>query len=134
YAGGGVEVPWVELANLTFSMEGMAVESLVSANLEERDRESGVERRRVTLQEDTNDDYETLVEARNSLSVLTPITVRLHCINAILMVQIFRHSGTLLDGVVNTTHFHCTDPRDHVYSLLSLGAVGPTVLPDYTAS
>ncbi|KAI1119815.1 heterokaryon incompatibility protein-domain-containing protein [Nemania abortiva] len=102
YAGGGVEVPWPNLAKLAFSMEGMGVQTLL--NLEGK---------------------EMLLR-----SAIRP----LHCVTNILMVQVYRHSGTLVDGVMNTIDFGCTDSRDHVYSLLSLGAIGPTILPDYSAS
>ncbi|KAI0111199.1 heterokaryon incompatibility protein-domain-containing protein [Nemania sp. FL0031] len=73
----------------------------------------------------------TLLIFETKRAILRPAMQPLHCVSNILMVQIFRHSGTLVDGVVNTIDFNCTDPRDHVYSLLSLGAVGPTILPDY---
>ncbi|GAW22121.1 hypothetical protein ANO14919_116560 [Xylariales sp. No.14919] len=75
-----------------------------------------------------------LLSLETGKTVLESITIPLHCITNVLMVQIFRTRGTLVDGIVNTMDFECTDSRDHVYSLLSLGAVGPTILPDYGAS
>ncbi|KAJ8132312.1 hypothetical protein O1611_g1317 [Lasiodiplodia mahajangana] len=77
---------------------------------------------------------QTLLNSEGKEGMLRPILQPLHCVTNVLMVQIFRHNGTLMDGVVNTIDFNCTDPRDHVYSLLSLGAIGPTILPDYSAS
>ncbi|KAI1359683.1 heterokaryon incompatibility protein-domain-containing protein [Xylaria arbuscula] len=101
YVGGGVEVPWPDLAKLSFSIEMMGVQRLLTLN---------------------------------GNSVLESVYEPLHCVVNVLMVQVFRQRATLLDGVVATIDFDCTDPRDHVYSLLSLGAVGPTILPDYHAS
>ncbi|KAI0551286.1 heterokaryon incompatibility protein-domain-containing protein [Xylaria curta] len=67
-------------------------------------------------------------------SVLEPTLIPLHCVSCVFTVQIFRQQATLLDGVLVSMHFHCTDPRDHIYSLLSLGCIGPSILPDYNAS
>lgn len=101
YVGGGVEIPWSDLAKLAFSIELLGVQRLLSLN---------------------------------GKTVLESIFEPLHCVVNVLMVQVFRQRATLLDGVVATIDFDCTDPRDHVYSLLSLGATGPTILPDYHAS
>ncbi|CAK7211580.1 hypothetical protein SCUCBS95973_001163 [Sporothrix curviconia] len=49
------------------------------------------------------------------------------------MIRTFRHAGTLLDCVIATASFDCTNPRDYVYALLSL-PVHPTshqVIPNY---
>ncbi|KAI1299868.1 heterokaryon incompatibility protein-domain-containing protein [Xylaria venustula] len=72
-----------------------------------------------------------LLNLETGKTTLESITIPLHCVSNILMVQVFRQRATLLDGVINAMDFYCTDPRDHVYSLLSLGALGPTILPDY---
>ncbi|KAI0966065.1 heterokaryon incompatibility protein-domain-containing protein [Xylaria arbuscula] len=72
-----------------------------------------------------------LLNLETGKTVLESITIPLHCVTNVFMVQVFRQRATLLDGVITTMDFHCTDPRDHVYSLLSLGALGPTIVPDY---
>ncbi|KAI0871315.1 heterokaryon incompatibility protein-domain-containing protein [Hypoxylon argillaceum] len=102
YAGGGVEIPWLALANLAFNFEGLSIPTLL--HLERKD--FGVK----------------------------PIIQPLHCVSCILMVQLFRQHATLGDGVMATIDFSCHDPRDHVYSLLSLGDAGSVFLPDYSAS
>ncbi|KAI0460291.1 heterokaryon incompatibility protein-domain-containing protein [Xylaria acuta] len=102
YAGGGVEVPWPELARLAFSMELLGIMRLESIEFGE--------------------------------TVLESTIIPMHCVSCVFTVQLFRQSSTLLDGVFVSMDFDCTDPRDNVYSLLSLGVIEPTVLPDYTAS
>ncbi|KAJ2996123.1 hypothetical protein NUW58_g1075 [Xylaria curta] len=102
YAGGGVEIPWFDLAKLAFSMELLGIQRLESLELER--------------------------------TVLAPVILPLHCVSCVFTVQLFRQRATLLDGVMVTMDFECTDPRDHVYSLLSLGGIGPVMLPDYNAS
>ncbi|KAI1746695.1 heterokaryon incompatibility protein-domain-containing protein [Xylaria castorea] len=67
-------------------------------------------------------------------TVLESAIIPMHCVTSVLMVQLFRQSSTVLDGVLVSIDFNCTDPRDHVYSLLSLGGIGPSILPDYNAS
>ncbi|KAI2631771.1 heterokaryon incompatibility protein-domain-containing protein [Xylaria nigripes] len=102
YAGGGAQVPWLDLARLTFAMEGLGIERLAFFE--------------------------------NGSTILESSNISINCVTAISMVQEFRTRGTLVDGIENTLRFACTDPRDHVYSLLSLGAIGPRILPDYNAS
>ncbi|KAI0400152.1 heterokaryon incompatibility protein-domain-containing protein [Xylaria palmicola] len=102
YAGGSVEVPWTDLAQLAFNMEGLGIERLQSIEF--------------------------------GRTVLESTIMPLHCVTCIYMAQLYRHHSTLLDGVLITTEFGCTDPRDHVYSLLSLGGIGARMLPDYSAS
>ncbi|KAI0467724.1 heterokaryon incompatibility protein-domain-containing protein [Xylaria cf. heliscus] len=102
YAGGGVEIPWLELARLAFSMEILGITRLEALEF--------------------------------GKTVLESAIVPMHCVSCVLTVQLYRHSSTVLDGVFVSIDFNCTDPRDHVYSLLSLGGIGPTILPDYNAS
>jgi hypothetical protein len=56
-------------------------------------------------------------------------------IMATYMIFLLRHyrdrGGTLLDGVIATSLFDCSDPRDHLYSLLSLPRVPAGLKPDY---
>ncbi|KAI0189064.1 heterokaryon incompatibility protein-domain-containing protein [Astrocystis sublimbata] len=102
HAGGGVEVPWPELAHLAFNIELLGIMRL--GNLE---------------------------FGKSGLEVsLSP----LHCVGCVYTVQLYRQYSTLLDGVLASLMFNCTDPRDHVYSLLNMGTIGPSIVPDYTAS
>lgn len=112
YVGDQVEVAWPDLAKLAFNMEGLGAEEFALSQLNKR-----------VARDDTK--RKLLVDG---------IYISVHCITAINMIQVYRLRGTLLDGVIATMYFQCTDPRDYVYSLLSLGAVGPTVQPDYQAS
>ncbi|TRX93544.1 hypothetical protein FHL15_005516 [Xylaria flabelliformis] len=102
YAGGGVEIPWLELGKLAFNMEILGIMRL------------------------------EVVEFGKT--VLESTIVPMHCVTCAFTVQLFRQRSTLLDGVLVSIDFNCTDPRDHVYSLLSLGGIGPSILPDYNAS
>jgi hypothetical protein len=56
-------------------------------------------------------------------------------IAATYMIFLLRHyrdrGGTLLDGVIATSLFNCSDPRDHLYSLLSLPRTPAGFKPDY---
>ncbi|KAH7014782.1 heterokaryon incompatibility protein-domain-containing protein [Ilyonectria destructans] len=112
YVGDRVEVPWLELARLAFNMEGLGADEFALS---------------------VTSDHEDEVQRSKRLLLTDALFMSVPCITAINMIQIYRHSGTLLDGIVATMFFQCTDPRDHVYSLLSLGAIGPTVQPDYQA-
>ncbi|KAI0188581.1 heterokaryon incompatibility protein-domain-containing protein [Xylaria flabelliformis] len=102
YAGGGVEIPWLELGKLAFNMELLGIMRL------------------------------EVIEFGKT--VLESTIIPMHCVTCAYTVQLFRQRSTLLDGVLVSIDFICTDPRDHVYSLLSLGGIGPSILPDYNAS
>ncbi|KAI1819635.1 heterokaryon incompatibility protein-domain-containing protein [Xylaria intraflava] len=102
YTGGGVQVPWSDVARLGYTLSLMGLEK-----------------------------FERL-EAGNT--VLTSIVRPLECVSCILMIQLYKSRATLVDGVVNSMTFNCTDPKDHIYSLLSLVNVGPTIFPDYNIS
>ncbi|KAH7176848.1 heterokaryon incompatibility protein-domain-containing protein [Dactylonectria macrodidyma] len=131
YAGGGVEIPWLELAQLSFKMEGMGVERFLAFDLGKR-----YGRADMTRQNDGHpgsEGHDDEVKRKKVWSSLDPLFMSLHCATSLSMVQIYRGRGTLLDGVITTKFFRCSDPRDHIYSLLSLGAKGPTVQPDYGA-
>lgn len=128
YVGGGVEIPWTELVKFAFTMEGVRVSDIVRLELEKGDKETQKSHQGATCDGGMVD-----LERSQSWSLLDRLYLPLRCVNAMYMVQFYRHSGTLLDGLVCTMDFHCTDPRDHVYSLLSMVANGPTVQPDYEA-
>jgi hypothetical protein len=55
--------------------------------------------------------------------------------NAFMMMLIkhYRHQSSisLVDCIMSTRTFKCTDPRDHLYALLNLNTLGSTVEPDY---
>ncbi|KAH6989738.1 heterokaryon incompatibility protein-domain-containing protein [Ilyonectria sp. MPI-CAGE-AT-0026] len=133
YVGDQVEIPWPELARLAFNMEGLGADEFALSQLNKRSLEGGNSEQQESQERIASDDKNE-VQRRKRKHLVDAIYVSVHCITAINMIQVYRLSGTLLDGVIATMFFQCTDPRDYVYSLLSLGAVGPTVQPDYEAS
>ncbi|KPM35593.1 hypothetical protein AK830_g10990 [Neonectria ditissima] len=52
----------------------------------------------------------------------------------IMMLKHYRSQGNLMDCVVAASAFKCTDPRDHVYSLLTLPQHDSGLEPDYNLS
>ncbi|KAI1438841.1 heterokaryon incompatibility protein-domain-containing protein [Xylaria sp. CBS 124048] len=104
YVGGGVEIPWLDLAHCASSLHRMQIHRF--------------------------QELETMASPLKSMNGFRSL-VNITCIQ---LVQLFRQRATLVDAIAITISFECTDPRDHVYSLLSLGTVGPTIHPDYTAS
>ncbi|CAH0044919.1 unnamed protein product [Clonostachys solani] len=119
YVGGGVEIQWLDIARLAFGMETLGLDKPWRLKLEEPKLDSDIEK--------TDTGKGGSIEFR-------PVFITFHLISAMYMVQIYRHDATLVDGVMSTKFFDCTDPRDHVFSLLGLGGVGPTLRPDYEAS
>ncbi|KAL2146799.1 hypothetical protein VTI28DRAFT_2280 [Corynascus sepedonium] len=57
---------------------------------------------------------------------------------SLFQVYLIRHyrdrGGTLMDGILATTTFLCTDPRDCIYSLLSMPRTPTGPAPDYAAT
>lgn len=57
---------------------------------------------------------------------------------SLFQVYLIRHyrdrGGTLIDGILATTTFLCTDPRDCIYSLLSMPRTPTDPAPDYAAT
>lgn len=51
-----------------------------------------------------------------------------------MLIRHFRPKATLIDCLTATVGFRCKDPRDHLYSLLSLSDIGATLEPDYDIS
>ncbi|VUC31794.1 unnamed protein product [Clonostachys rosea] len=119
HVGSEVEIQWLDLARLAFGMEALGIDKPWRLKLEKQKANSEDEK----------------VDPRKGRSLeFRPVYISLHLITAIYMVQIYRHHATLVDGVMNTKFFDCTDPRDHVFSLLGLGGIGPSIRPDYEAS
>lgn len=54
--------------------------------------------------------------------------------NMIMTIQNNRANSTLLDAVVATMAFQCTDPHDCIYGISSLPGQGPMITADYTIS
>lgn len=119
YVGGGVEIQWLDIARLAFGMESLGLDKPWRLKLEKPKLDG---------------DDEKLDSLKGRAVEFRPVYVTFHLITAMYMVQIYRHHATLVDGIITTKFFDCTDPRDHVFSLLGLGAGGPTILPDYEAS
>lgn len=62
--------------------------------------------------------------------------VKIVCVTYMLfLLRHYRDKGrTLVDSVMATPLFNCSDPRDHLYSLLSLSRVATGIKPDYTVT
>jgi hypothetical protein len=104
YIGGGIQLPWVDLTILFGKIDLLGV-------------------------------YPLLVRQQGSEDHVS-LGVGLW---QILTMQDVAHSrvteqGTLVDAVMATRGFLCSDPRDHIYGLLSCASKGPTLDPDYTLS
>ncbi|VUC22235.1 unnamed protein product [Clonostachys rosea] len=131
HSGTEVQFPWMNLAQLLFSMEALDIDRVADLQID-----TALNRTRQGKQDDTL--MEPVTSGKETKKILDrsvfKFTASLQCAAAIYMVQLFRHAGTLLDGVVVTQLFECTDPRDHIYSLLSLISTGPTIQPDYEAT
>ncbi|CAG9994502.1 unnamed protein product [Clonostachys byssicola] len=119
YVGGGVEIQWLDIARLAFSMDSLGLDKPWRLKLEKPTLDS---------------DDEKPDPGKGGAVEFRPVYVTFSLISSMYMVQIYRQHATLVDGVMTTKYFDCTDPRDHVFSLLGLGAIGATIRPDYEAS
>jgi hypothetical protein len=117
---GSIEVPWIELATFTFKIESLGLVGIVIRG--ELDREDKEERRI-----DNGQAEERPQQAWRDI-VIKPM----HSVTVIHLAAHYRATGTLLDCVVATASFFCTEERDHVYALLSLPVNIPNIQPDYT--
>ncbi|CAM1510955.1 Fc.00g084680.m01.CDS01 [Cosmosporella sp. VM-42] len=107
---GDIEFPWADLASLTYRMGSHGLVGLIMGH-------SG------------GTTSESLIEsfvAQNDQPARA-----LHNAQIILMIGHYRTQATLLDGVSSTATFRCTDPRDHVYGLLSLAGGNGGIEPRY---
>ncbi|CAI6085741.1 unnamed protein product [Clonostachys chloroleuca] len=132
HVGNDVQFPWLNIAQLMFSIGVLNIDSAAGLQIGKAPNVPTHQRGRDgTSREPISGDGEAKKTFKGSSF---SFNAALQCAAAIYMVQLFRHTGTLLDGVVVAQLFECTDPRDHVYSLLSLISTGPTIQPDYEAS
>jgi hypothetical protein len=58
-------------------------------------------------------------------------TRRSHNTTMMLMMATYRGTATIMDAIVASQYFRCTEPRDHVFALLSLTNGMSKVQPDY---
>ena len=107
------EIPWLEVAALTFRIVNTGIERFVRQGIQQRVSRG---------------------ELLSSTMVLAnALTLSIHCLNAIYSVTLYQRQGTLMDGIKVTAQLECSDPRDIIYSLLGLGGIGPSMTPDYEA-
>jgi hypothetical protein len=102
------EIPWVEVAALTFRLETLGAERFIRQGIQQ-------------------------CVSRDELLSSNMLNISIHCLNAIYLVSLYRGRGTLMDAINVTATFDCSDPHDIIYSLLGLSFIGPTITPDYTA-
>lgn len=104
HIGGGFQIPWLYLDDLACKLFSLGALSVLSVKLRPEE--------------------------------LQPFTMGLLRTVVISAVRYGRKvgRGTLVDVVKRTNGFLCSDPRDHVYGLLSCAGEGPSLDPDYTLS
>lgn len=110
--GGGVRFPWRDLAMLSDVLLALDASSALVRNLSQADRQTSPE----------------------SLGIGTTWGGAMYNANMIMTIQNHRADSTLLDAVVATMGFQCTDPHDCVYGISSLPGQGPMMSADYTVS
>ncbi|CAG9990592.1 unnamed protein product [Clonostachys byssicola] len=131
HVGNDVQLPWLNIGQLMFSIGILNIDRAAGLQIDKALNPIHQGDRDGTLREPIGGEG----EAKKTVNRSTfSFTAALQCAAAIYMVQLFRHAGTLVDGIVVAQLFECTDPRDHVYSLLSLISSGPTIQPDYEAT
>lgn len=108
--GGGVRFPWRDLAMLSDVLLALDAISTLIRNIEQADPQ--------TLSD----------------SLGTTWGGAMYNANMIMTIQNHRANSTLLDTVVATMGFQCTDPHDCVYGISSLPGLGPMISADYTIS
>lgn len=109
--GGGVRFPWRDLAKLSEVLLALDASSTLVRNLEQAD-----------YQKSSPD------------SSGTAWGMGMFNANMIMTIQNHRANSTLLDAVVATMVFQCTDPHDCIYGVSSLPGQGPKISADYTIS
>lgn len=110
--GGGVRFPWRDLVILSDVLLSLDASSALVRNLtvEQGDRQT------------------------STVSISTTWGGAMYNANMIMRIQNHRVNSTLLDIVVATMGFQCTDPHDCVYGISSLPGRGPMISADYTIS
>lgn len=110
--GGGVRFPWRDLTMLSDVLLSLDASSALVRNL---NVEQG--------------DPQT-----STVSISTTWGGAMYNANMIMKIQNHRANSTLLDTVVATMGFQCTDPHDCVYGISSLPGRGPMISADYKIS
>ncbi|CAK7213087.1 hypothetical protein SBRCBS47491_001683 [Sporothrix bragantina] len=127
---GNITFPWADLAYVAYNTMASGVLQIIMGNTS---LVSGM-----SFLEDHSHDKESEKNGKVSATpkyrkIPVGTTLVFQNIQVIYMIRQFRHAGTLLDCVIATASFDCTNPRDYVYALLSL-PVNPTshqVKPNY---
>lgn len=108
--GGGVRFPWRDLATLADILLALDASTALVRNLEHSDCETSPD------------------------SPGTTWGGGMYNANMIMTIQNNRANSTLLDTVVATMGFQCTNPHDCIYGISSLPGQGPMISADYTIS
>lgn len=108
--GGGVRFPWLDLAMLSDVLLALDASSALIRNVDQADRQTSPD------------------------SLGTYWGGAMYNANMIMTIQNHRASSTLLDTVVATMGFQCTDPHDCIYGISSLPGQGHMIRADYTVS
>lgn len=108
--GGGVRFPWRDLAMLSDVILALDASTALVRSLEHSDCETSPD------------------------SPGTTWGGGMYNANMIMTIQNNRANSTLLDTVVATMGFLCTDPHDCIYGISSLPGQGPMITTDYTIS
>lgn len=108
--GGGVRFPWRDLAMLSDVLLALDASTALVRNIETSDSR-------------TSPDPPGATWGGGMFNA-----------NMIRTIQNNRANSTLLDTVVATMAFQCSDPRDCIYGISSLPGQGPMIKADYTIS
>lgn len=108
--GGGVRFPWQDLATLSDVLLALDGSSALVRNLERSEGQ------------------------RSPESLGTTWGGAMFNASMIMAIQNDRADSTLLDTVVATMGFQCTDPLDCIHAISSLPGQGPMMSADYTIS
>ncbi|KAL1902496.1 hypothetical protein Sste5346_001477 [Sporothrix stenoceras] len=122
-ACGRVTFPWAHLAEVAYNTMAAGILQVILGNTSLVQHLPLFQKPGIL----TDDDKEG-----SSMSNLTSLVFQ--NIQIMRMIRTFRHVGNLLDCIMATPLFECTDPRDHIYAVLSL-PVYPTshqLRPNYT--
>lgn len=108
--GGGVRFPWLDLTMLSDVLLALDASSALIRNVDQADRQKSPD------------------------SLGTYWGGGMYNANMIMTIQNHRANSTLLDTVVATMGFQCTDPHDCIYGISSLPGQSPMISADYTVS
>ncbi|KIH86519.1 hypothetical protein SPBR_08203 [Sporothrix brasiliensis 5110] len=132
-ACGRITFPWAHLAEVAYNTAagGILLQILGSTSLTQHAsvfRGPGLVSEQDQATDNDNDKGDIFDDMNLAGLVLQNIQI-------MRMIRTFRHVGQLLDCIMATPLFECSDPRDHIYAVLSVPQ-NPTshyqLRPDYT--